>query len=215
MATTTTRTIDTQSQPSTPVRTADPLADQVAECIRRHLAGDRDAMGDLARKVTPWLHHVVRGYRLPRDMADDVVQCTLQVALLHVHQLRNPTAGLAWLSVVARREALRVIQAERRYVPVDELESLLPACPPASGPEEIVLAGLSDDMVRRTVSKLPSRHRVLLERMMHSDRPNYATISAELQMPLGSIGPTRRRGLERMRSLLAADPEWDTEASAC
>ena len=214
MVTTTTRTLDPQSQPSTPAKTGNPLADHVADCIRRHLTGDRDAMGDLARQVTPWLHHVVRGYRLLRDMADDVVQSTLLVALLHVHELRDPASGLSWLSVVARREALRVLRVERRYVPVDELESLHPACPPAAGPEEIVLAGLLQAVVRRTVSKLPPRHRVLLELIIRSDRPTYATISAELQMPLGSIGPTRRRGIECMRRLLGADPEWDAEASA-
>jgi RNA polymerase sigma factor (sigma-70 family) len=215
MATTTSRTPDTQSQPSTTAETGHPLADEAADCIRRHLTGDRDAMTDLARQVTPWLHNILRGYRLPRHMADDVVQSTLLAALLHVHQLRDPASGLSWLSIVARREALRVIRTERRYVPVEELEALQPACSPADGPEEIVLAGLSQAVVRRTVSKLPSRHRVLLERIVYSDRPNYATISAELQMPLGSIGPTRRRGLVRMRRLLAADPEWDAEASAC
>ncbi|MFL6114024.1 MAG: hypothetical protein ACJ786_22090 [Catenulispora sp.] len=92
-----------------------------------------------------------------------------------------------------------------------------PCLRPAPGrwTEEILLAGLSQAVVRRTVSKLPPWYRVVLKQIIHSDRPNYATIAAELQMPLGSIGPTRRRGLERMRRLLAADPEWDAEASAC
>jgi RNA polymerase sigma factor (sigma-70 family) len=190
-----------------------PLAHEVAACVRRHVAGDRNAMADLTRLVTPWLHRVVRGFRLPKESAEDVVQSTLLMALLHLDDLREPTAGLSWLSVVARREALRVIRAEGRYVFVDEPEALHPPTA-AAGPEEIVLAGLSRDLVRRTVSKLPPRHRVLLERTVISDRPSYATISAELQMPLGSIGPTRRRGLERVRRMLAADPEWDTELSA-
>jgi DNA-directed RNA polymerase specialized sigma24 family protein len=69
-------------------------------------------------------------------------------------------------------------------------------------------------VVRRNVAKLPTRHRVLLERLGRSDRPNYAAISAELGMPVGSIGPTRRRGLERVRRLLDADPEWVMDASA-
>jgi len=69
-------------------------------------------------------------------------------------------------------------------------------------------------VVRRNVAKLPPRHRVLLKRIGGSDRPNYATISAELGMPMGSIGPTRRRGLDRVRRLLDADPEWVMDASA-
>ena len=69
-------------------------------------------------------------------------------------------------------------------------------------------------VIRRTIAKLPHRHRILLEQLIHADQPSYAAISAALKVPVGSIGPTRRRGLERMRLLLAADPEWDWDVSA-
>ena len=39
-------------------------------------------------------------------------------------------------------------------------------------------------------------------------RQDYATISAVLDMPVGSIGPTRKRGLEKMRTLLEAADHW-------
>ena len=78
------------------------LAEHVASCIQRHLAGDREAMTDLTRHVRPWLHRVVRSYRLPGDADDDVVQSTLLAAFLHVHRLRDPACGLSWLTVVAR-----------------------------------------------------------------------------------------------------------------
>jgi RNA polymerase sigma factor (sigma-70 family) len=214
MTTTTTQPAHTRTRPAPAGRPTSPLAQDVATCIRRHRAGDREAIADLTRQVMPWLHHVIRAYRLPRDTAEDVVQSTLLMALLHIDELRDPAAGLSWLSVVARREALRVIRADRRYIPVEEPESLHAATTAAAGPEEIVLAGLSRDVVRRTVAKLPPRYRVLLERTVISDGPSYATISAELEMPLGSIGPTRRRGLERMRRMLAANPEWNTDVPA-
>jgi RNA polymerase sigma factor (sigma-70 family) len=190
------------------------LAEHVASCIRRHLAGDREAMTDLTRHVRPWLHSVIRSYRLPGDADDDVVQSTLLVALLHIHRLRDPACGLSWLTVVARREALRVIRIERRYVSTEDVETLYAAESPSPGPEETVLDGADLAVVRRTVSKLPYPHRVLLEHMIRTDEPSYAAIAAALRMPVGSIGPTRRRGLERMRRLLAADPEWDVDVPA-
>jgi DNA-directed RNA polymerase specialized sigma24 family protein len=206
-------TTDSTSDPHPPPvpATGIRLREAVAACITRHRDGDREAMADLARLITPWLHLVIRPYRLGRESADDVVQSTLLAALLHVHELRDPVSGLSWLSVVARREALHVLQAERRYLPVDELPG--PAGS-AEGPEDIVLARMSQALVRRVVSMLPTRHRLLLERVAQADRPNYASISVELRMPLGSIGPTRRRGLERMRELLANDPEWNADVSA-
>ena len=36
-----------------------------------------------------------------------------------------------------------------------------------------------------------------------AERPDYGRISAELGMPIGSIGPTRGRCLEKLRMLLA------------
>ncbi len=190
------------------------LANQVATCIRRHLDGDPEAMTDLTRQVRPWLYRIARSYRISHEMADDVVQSTLLAALLHVHRLRDPESSLSWLSVIARREALRVINLERRYVCVEEVDSLHSVPASSAGPEEIVLDDVSRAVVRRTIAKLPYRHRVLLEQLIHADRPSYAAISAALQVPVGSIGPTRRRGLEHMRRLLAADPEWDASESA-
>jgi RNA polymerase sigma factor (sigma-70 family) len=213
MTPTTTQTAETHLLPTAP-NASSALADQVAGCIRRHVAGDREAMADLTRHVTPWLYHVVRCYRLQQSTTDDVVQSTLLVALLHLHELRDPGSGLSWLTVVARREALRVINLERRYVCVDDVDSLHAVPASSAGPEEIVLDDVCRAMVRRAIARLPHRHRVLLERVVHSDEPSYATISAELQIPVGSIGPTRRRGIERMRRLLAADSEWDTVESA-
>ena len=73
---------------------------------------------------------------------------------------------------------------------------------------------MSHAVVRRTVRALPPRHRQLLERITQDDRPNYASISTAMQMPIGSIGPTRRRSLERMRRLLADDPGWEWDMPA-
>jgi hypothetical protein len=38
--------------------------------------------------------------------------------------------------------------------------------------------------------------------------PDYASLSKELGMAVGSLGPTRRRCLDKLRVSLAADPAW-------
>jgi len=199
------------NRPTSPATERSPLARQVSDAIRRHLAGDRSAMTDLTRIVRPWLHHVIRSHRLPAHTVEDAVQSTLLAVLRHADDLRNPDAALAWISVVARREALREVRAQQRYVLVDEPDVVMPAAP---DPAEIALDRISHAVVRRTVSALPPRHRRLLELIVRDDRPNYACISSALKMPIGSIGPTRRRGLERMRQLLADDPAWEWDVPA-
>jgi RNA polymerase sigma factor (sigma-70 family) len=190
-----------------------PLATQVSDILRRHLDGDPAAMTDLTRAVLPWLHHVVRTVRLPAHAVEDAVQATLLSVLQHVHTLRSPDAGLAWISIVARREALREARALQRYVLVDDPDVLVDVVPVAD-PEEVVLDRFSQAVVRSIVDRLPARPRVLLERIAQDDRPNYASISTALQMPIGSIGPTRRRGLDRMRQMLIDDPAWEWDVPA-
>lgn len=210
--TTPTQHADIRPLPPSPPRSPSPLAGQVGELIRRHLAGDPDAVTELTRHVRPWIHHVVQAFGLSGPTAEDVVQSTLLIMWTHLRAVRDPDAGLSWLATVARREALREIRSAGRYVLVEEPEALTAAAD--VDVEATALAGLTHAVVRRNVSKLPDRHRQLVERIIQQDRPGYATISASLQMPVGSIGPTRKRILERMRRLLAADPEWDTHLSA-
>jgi DNA-directed RNA polymerase specialized sigma24 family protein len=53
--------------------------------------------------------------------------------------------------------------------------------------------------VRASVRRLPGRQRLLLCALL--DRPGirYEELSALLDMPVGSIGPTRERAFTRMR----------------
>ena len=69
----------------------------------------------------------------------------------------------------------------------------------------------SDDLNRRLwthVRALSPRCQTLLRVIAYSSRPDYATISAALGMPVGSIGPTRGRCLSTLRRALANDPAW-------
>ena len=62
----------------------------------------------------------------------------------------------------------------------------------------------------RHLQQLPERCRELLRIVAMVDRPDYDDVSAALDMPRGSIGPTRGRCLSKLRALLTADPAWST-----
>ena len=183
------------------------LPELVADAIRRHRAGDREAMTDLVRIVTPCLQALARGFGLSSYSAEDVVQATLLAIVRRVDSIRSPEAGLAWLAVTARREAIRVAQAERAVDLVAEI-GIDEARPGASGPEGIVLDRLRRALLWRHVSELPTRGQVILHEIAQAGRPDYATISELTGMPLGSIGPTRGRSLLRVRQLLETDQDW-------
>ena len=53
--------------------------------------------------------------------------------------------------------------------------------------------------LRAAVHGLPDRHRRLMATLLASPTPSYADVAVALDMPVGSIGPTRRRAIELLR----------------
>ncbi|MGW8482509.1 RNA polymerase sigma factor [Microbacterium sp. NPDC055903] len=166
-------------------------------------AGDARAMDDLVRLMTPVLWHVVRAYGLERTLAEDVVQSTW-LALVRTHESIADTKAISgWLTVTARREAWRVSKQSRRTdTTADEI--LEPLLPVEDSPE--ILAQESDENARlwAAVESLTEHCRRLLRIVAFEERPDYASIAVDLGMPVGSIGPTRKRCLAKLRTALVA-----------
>jgi DNA-directed RNA polymerase specialized sigma24 family protein len=55
------------------------------------------------------------------------------------------------------------------------------------------------EAVTSALDRLPVHPRLLLRALMADPAPKYATISRALEVPVGSIGPTRGRALARLR----------------
>ena len=80
-------------------------------------------------------------------------------------------------------------------------------------PEEVVLRDARQRRLWEHVQGLPDRCRELMRVIAFADRPDYALIAESLQMPVGSIGPTRGRCLAKLRQVLASDPQWEGSES--
>jgi RNA polymerase sigma factor (sigma-70 family) len=174
-----------------------PRQDDLSSLAREAAAGDTHAWADLVRRLDGVLHTVARRYRLSAADVEDVVQTTWLRALSHLGRLNDPGAIAAWLIVTARREAMRTLQRTTREVLTDDvraIEDLDPACPETAAIERERSAA-----VHGAVERLPSRQRRLLSSMLTSPAPSYEQISTRLDMPVGSIGPTRDRALARLR----------------
>jgi RNA polymerase sigma factor (sigma-70 family) len=185
------------------------LAAQVAADLLAHRAGDPAAMAALVRRVTPLLWHVARGFRLDASSAEDVAQNALLAFVRHSAAITEPYAALRWLIVTARREAMRAVQQRDRTDLTDDAARTV-AAPENEQPEPVLLATATQQVLWRNIGQLPERCRRLLRVIAFAERPDYATLSTALGMPIGSIGPTRGRCLAKLRTLLASDPEWGT-----
>jgi RNA polymerase sigma factor (sigma-70 family) len=177
--------------------------EDLSHLARQAAAGDELAWRDLVERLDGVLHTVARRYRLAPADVDDVVQTTWLRALAHLDRLNDPGAIAAWLIVTARREAMRTLQRATREVLTDDahaVEQLDDSCP-----ETMAIERERRDAVHCAVDRLPGRQRRLLSSMLRSPSTSYAQISTRLDMPVGSIGPTRDRALARLRE----DPQLE------
>jgi RNA polymerase sigma factor (sigma-70 family) len=175
---------------------------EAANDFRRWRAGDAGALDDLVRCLSPVLWHVVRAHGLDTERAQDVVQTTWLTFVRRHESITEPQAVAAWLTTTARREAWRVAKTASRQPPVvDEvLETELPVQPSAES-----VAVTEDESARlwACVHQLSERCQRLMRIVAFEDRPDYRGLAEDLQMPVGSIGPTRGRCLAKLKALLS------------
>ena len=166
--------------------------------------GDQEAWNAITDRFTSLLWSVARSYRLGHDDAGDVVQNTWLRLLENLTKIDNPEALPGWLATTARREALGILRRRGRTVLTRDEDLGVDLADPAS--TELDSALLEDERdveLWASFAKLPERCQQLLRVLMACDRPVYAEVSAAFDMPIGSIGPTRMRCLERLRKLVA------------
>lgn len=165
--------------------------------------GDQAALEELVRLLSPTLWQVVRATGLDRASAEDVVQNTWLSLVDHAGTISNPMAVAGWLCTTARREAWRVSKKVKRELATDD-DVLGSALPYVDGPEDGVVLAEDKAVLRRSLARISVRCQALLRMLAAGPRPEYAEVSEALEMPVGSIGPTRARCLEKLRTELIA-----------
>lgn len=184
------------------------LAGQAAGAFAGFRRGEMDRMDELVELLTPLLWHTARAQGLEHETARDVVQTTWLRLVEHADRIKDPQAVLGWLVMTTRRESWRLVRGERRAA-ADELHPDDPHPESAPGPEERLALHRRQATLWRHLGTLSERCRTLLRVIALGDRPDYAAIAAGLQMPVGSIGPTRGRCLAKLRAALLADAGWE------
>ena len=104
-----------------------------------------------------------------------------------------------WLSTTARREALAVLRSQQRAVPTEDVaEQVSPTDDDVA--EDLMRTELSRAL-HRAVDTLPVTQRRLVRAMLREEQ-SYDTLSRELDIPRGSLGPLRGRAVRALRAQL-------------
>jgi RNA polymerase sigma factor (sigma-70 family) len=175
----------------------------VARIVNSAASGDQHGWEALVHEFGGLIRAIARSYRLRDAHAADVAQLTWLRLVEHLVEVRDPRRIGAWLATTARRECLRVLRDGCRQLPLERDAIERESC---ELPGEEVLAAERDRALWRAFECLRPSDQALLHMLLVADpRPSYGEISTALGIPIGSIGPTRARALERLRQQLDND----------
>ena len=169
-----------------------------AALVSQAAAGHRNAWNEIVERYAPLIWSICCRHGLGSADAADVAQAVWLHLVDQLDHLRDPGALPGWLATTTIRECLRRLTGRGAERLDTRLADSLQSAADVVIDEEILAE--RHMALRAAFAGLPPRYQQLLS-MLTSDPPHsYAEISAELGIPVGSIGPYRARCLDRLRS---------------
>jgi len=179
---------------------------ELSTLVERALGKDEAAWRALVDGLKGVAWKVLYSYDLPEEDRHDAFASTFFRLYERLSTIREPDKLPGWVATTARNEANAAYRRRSKVVPMAEL----PFSAVVGGD---LGEGLEDDELRaamlRAFGQLPSELQALM-RLLSADPPiGYDEISRLLNMPHGSIGPTRQRCLQRLRNSPELTPFLD------
>ena len=181
-------------------RDADPVrGNPLATLVMRARNGDERAWAALVDRYAPLIWSICRQHRLGDADAADVGQNVWLHLVDQLGKIRDPAALPGWLVTTTRRECGRISRSapvtqatgyalDAAHIPDDQ----------ASAAEQLLVAE-RHAALRQALVRLPPCCQRLLALLTEDPPIPYSEISAALGIPVGSIGPTRLRCLDKLR----------------
>ena len=176
--------------------------------IERCLAGDDAAWEVLVRRYANLVYAIASRGGLDADEAADAFQSVFVIVWRNLELLDEPQAFPGWLATIARRETWRLARGKARsrkradQLAADPTADALPSNPARA--DEVLERAESGALLQHAVEGLEERCREMLRILFWElPTPPYEEVAERLGIPLGSLGPTRGRCLEKLRRRLA------------
>jgi RNA polymerase sigma factor (sigma-70 family) len=172
----------------------------VIDLVTRAATGDKHAWDALVERFSPLMWSICRQYRLADADAQDVGQKVWLQLVDQLGTIRDPAALPGWLVTVTRRQCLRVVGAAQRCVAAGYMTDVQNMAADQSGAaEDELLAAERHAALREALAALPPSGQQLIALLLQDPPVSYAEVSVRLGIPIGSIGPTRRRYVDKLR----------------
>jgi RNA polymerase sigma factor (sigma-70 family) len=194
----------TESGPEPGLADAELPDNPVPGWVRAAAAGDSQAWEQLVDRYQSLLWSICRSYRLSAEDSADVVQLTWLRLLDNLERIRDPRRLAGWLATTCRRECLALRRRSPSSAAVEEerMDRLLGGGAPADEP---VLTADQFAILWDAFRRLSEWCQRVLRALVvdpEDGPPSYSLVASQLQVPVGSLGPTRARCLDQLRKLL-------------
>jgi RNA polymerase sigma factor (sigma-70 family) len=171
----------------------------ITDLVTRAAQGEKHAWDALVERFIPLIWSICRRYRLGDAAAEDVSQNVWVELMDQLGTIRDPAALPGWLATVTRRECLRVLGAPHRSPATGDVTGeIIPDEQSGTAGQEL-LAAERHAALREAFADLPPSGQRLIALLLEDPSVSHAEISARLGIPVVSIGPTRRRCLNKLR----------------
>ena len=182
----------------------------VAELLERCVEQRPDAWEEFLRRYANLIYSTILKVGLPDEDRDDAFQSSILAIYSDLGHLRQRESLVSWIVGISYRQAVNRIRARTRAreTALDEGQdgSVRGAQSDLPDPRELPDRARIDleraQQIAEAFDRLPDRCRRLLRLLFYEDpAPDYGEISRREGLPLGSIGPTRARCLDKMRRI--------------
>src|SRR5262245_33691804 len=182
------------------------------DLLARAARGDEDAWREIVARYQRLVYATVCGFRLSPEDGEDIFQETFLRLHRHAGRIHNPAGLAGWIAQTARRLCLDHVERRRLGGELRLSHDYVDAA--SEVPEQLERLERAQ-AIREALALLSPRCRVLLEHLyFRADPLSYRDVASALDMPIGSIGPTRARCLEELLRRLRQDPRGISPGSS-
>lgn len=169
------------------------------ELLTLAASGEQAAWDALVDRFGQMVWSVARGLRLDDATAKDVSQTVWLKLIENIDSIRDPDRLPGWLATTCRREALRVAKGRDRDLPTEFAHDVEDEGPTL---DELLVSDEENRSIVAAFNTLDDMCRQLLRLMIVEPPLSYEEISAATGRPIGSLGPTRARCLEKLKGAI-------------
>jgi RNA polymerase sigma factor (sigma-70 family) len=167
----------------------------LARCRR----GDQRAWRAVVDRYERLVYSIPLQFGLSRADADDIAQTTFAALVRSLDSITDEERLGSWLATVARRQTWRLVE-RRRSQPTTDNDA---AVDQLSTADDVTSTVDNLQWVHQGLQGLDPKCRALVTALyLGAESPAYTDVARDLDIPLGSIGPTRARCLEKLRFIL-------------